>query len=313
MTQSGKCLTRHPGLVMDRNFGISLLVTMALLLGLAVLFWPIPAAAQQTNATSSVRTSSSTSITSDTATTTSAPTSSISSTTFAPTTITETTTQSTTVVSTTTVTVSSSTQTNIPVTVSSNPPSYSVVFVDGTAIATPMIFYWQPGSSHNFLVYGSANGYQFQYWQLDGSIYTYSPSFSYVITAPHTFVAVFNGQVGGQGGVPVTINSIPFTGYNIIQVDGNAITPPYIFYWSVGSAHFLQAAGSINGVPFQYWSLDGIQYTPESSFIYQVDGPHTLTAVFSLQPIPEFPGVETGITAIAMAVALIAVRRRKAS
>ena len=145
-----------------------------------------------------------------------------------------------------------------------------------------MVYYWQPGSSHNFLVYGTASGYQFQYWQLDGSVYTYSSSFSYVINGPHTFVAVFNGLGGGQG-VPVTVNSIPFGGYNIIQVDGNPISPPYTFYWQVGSTHFLQATGSVGGLYFQYWSVDGIQYTPESSFIYQVDGPHTITAVFLTQ------------------------------
>jgi hypothetical protein len=202
-------------------------------------------------------------------------------------------------------------QTGVAVTVGSTPFSSGLVFVDGTAIATPTIFYWQVGSSHSFFIAGGVNRYQFQYWQLDGAIYTYSPNFNYVVDAAHTFNAFFGGQAG-QGGVPVAINSVPFTGFDLIQVDGNPINTPYIFYWALGSTHTIVAApGGANGVPFQYWSIDGNEYTSASGFTYQVDGPHTLTAVFSPLEVPEFSGGETGIMALAMMAAIIAMRRRK--
>jgi len=170
------------------------------------------------------------------------------------------------------------------------------------------------GSSHNFFIAGGVSGYPFQYWQIDGIVYTYSSNFNYVVDASHTFNAIFNGQMGPMGGVPITINSLPFTGFNLIQVDGNPIDSPNVFYWQVGSTHVIAAApDGFNGVLFQSWSIDGMQYASASSFIYQVDGPHTFTAIFAppAAPVPEFPNGEVGIVLLAMTLAITVMKRRK--
>lgn len=114
--------------------------------------------------------------------------------------------------------------------------------------------------------------------------------------------------------VPITINSLPFTGFNLIQVDGNPINTPNVFYWQVGSTHVIAAApDGLNGIQFQSWSMDGIQYASASGFIYQVDGPHTFTAIFAPlgAPIPEFPNGEVGIVLLAVTLAITAMRRRR--
>jgi hypothetical protein len=170
------------------------------------------------------------------------------------------------------------------------------------------------GSTHNFFVGGGANGNPFQYWLIDNAVYTYSPNFNYAVDGAHTFNAIFNGQMGPMGSVPITINSLPFTGFNLIQVDGNPINTPNVFYWQVGTTHVIAAApDGFNGVQFQSWSMDGTQYMPASSFIYQVDGPHTFTAIFVPlgAPVPEFPNGEVGIVLLAITFTVTAMRRRR--
>jgi hypothetical protein len=179
-----------------------------------------------------------------------------------------------------------------------------VIYVDGNSINTPQTFYWQTGSSHTLSVLGGFNGYGFQYWQLDGYIYSSSPTFNYVVDGPHTLVAVFDGA--GQGNVGVTFTSSPFTGSNLIQVDDSLVTTPYTFYWSIGSIHTVSATGLANGYAFQYWALDGNQYSTSPRFTYQVDGPHTFVSVYSYQTVPEFPSMTTTMmTSLAAAGASI--------
>jgi len=200
------------------------------------------------------------------------------------------------------------------VAVSSTPFTSGTVFIDGTPITTPGTFYWQVGSIHNFFVNGGPNGYQFQYWLIDGAIYTYSANFNYAVDGAHTFNAFFNVQMAPIESVTITINSMPMTGYNLIQVDGNPVNTPIAFYWQVGSSHAIAATTyGLDGIQFQSWSMDGIQYTPASSFIYQVDAPHTFTAIFVPlgAPVPEFPNSGIGIVLLAMALTVIIMRRRK--
>jgi hypothetical protein len=192
----------------------------------------------------------------------------------------------------------------VSITVDAAPQVPGVIYVDGNLINTPQTFYWQIGSSHTLSVLDGFNGYWFQYWQLDGYIYSSSQTFNYVVDGPHTLVAVFNGA--GQGNVAVTFTSTPFTGSNLVQVDGSVVSTPYTFYWSIGSIHTVSATGVANGYTFQYWTLDGNQYSASLTFTYQVDGPHTFANVYSYQTVPEFsPSTAIMVAGLAAAGASI--------
>jgi hypothetical protein len=201
------------------------------------------------------------------------------------------------------------------VTVDSNIEIPSMIYVDGNPIVTPQNFLWQIGSIHSLSIAPSSNGYQFQYWQLDGQVYSYAQIINYEAEGnTHTIVAIFNVQpaVGGQP-VPITITSNPLTGPYLVQVDGVQVSTPYVVYWPIGSTHTLSASPNTNGYTFQSWSVDGTQYTATPILTFQVDGPHTLTVTFN-QPIPEFASdtVTTWSALIALSATLL-LRKRIAS
>ena len=200
----------------------------------------------------------------------------------------------------------------VSVTVDSNLEIPGMVYVDGNPIVTPQNFLWQIGSIHSLSTSPGSNVYQFQYWQLDGQVYSYSQITNYNANGnTHTIVAIFNVQpaAGGQP-VPITITSNPLTGPYLVQVDGAPVNTPYVVYWPIGSTHILSASPNTNGYTFQSWSVDGTQYTATPILTFQVDGPHTLTVTFN-QPIPEFPSniVTTWSALIALSATLLLRKR----
>jgi len=199
------------------------------------------------------------------------------------------------------------------VTVDSNIEIPGMIYVDGNLIVTPQNFLWQTGSIHSLSLSPGSNGYQFQYWQIDGQVYSYSQITNYEADGnTHTIVAIFNVQPEAGGGqpVPITITSNPLTGPYWVQVDGVQVSTPYLVYWTIGSTHTLSASPNTNGYIFQSWSVDGTQYTATPILTFQVDGPHTLTVTFN-QPIPEFPSdIATTWLALVVLSSTLLLRKR---
>jgi len=114
----------------------------------------------------------------------------------------------------------------------------------------------------------NVGGYTFKQWNRDGTVYTYSQSFSYQVDASHTFTAVF------QPKVTVTVNTSPAgldSPYGGGQFD--------IGQWTTIGVSSPVSYGGRNYI-FKQWNRDGAVYTTSIVFNYQVDAAHTFTAVF---------------------------------
>ena len=113
------------------------------------------------------------------------------------------------------------------------------------------------------------SGYAFQYWLRDGSVYTYSQSFSYTVDASHTFTAVFQQHLQYQ----LTVNS-PYdspwgTGlYDAGTVASFGVTSP--------------ASGSA-GVQYICTGYSGSQSDTQCTGSITMNGPKTITFAWKTQ------------------------------
>ncbi len=160
---------------------------------------------------------------------------------------------------------------SVEVTVTSSPVGSGFVTVDGSPITTPQAFNWTAGSNHTLTAH-NVGQYAFVGWS-DGS--EVNPRTITVPSAPTTYAAYYVAP--GPGSVNVTVSSSP-AGPGLVWVDGNPITTPQTFSWSVGSNHTL-AASPLNGSYFfQSWSDGGLQ----SHVITVPSSATTYTATFQL-------------------------------
>jgi hypothetical protein len=103
--------------------------------------------------------------------------------------------------------------------------------------------------------------YSFSTWTASGSISIANPSranTTATIGGPGTLTATFS-----LTSTYITVTSSP-SGSGYVKVDGNAITTPYTFLWTIGSNHTLQALSPVSGgtgIQYVYtgWSDGGAQ------------------------------------------------------
>ena len=100
------------------------------------------------------------------------------------------------------VTSSTTTGASSAITVYSSPEIPDAVYVDSTPISYSQTFHWQVGTTHTLTAYLSSdnaygqNNYQFQYWEMDGEIYSYDQMISYVADASSHTLSRFSVRKG---------------------------------------------------------------------------------------------------------------------